>query len=134
MIDLPLHLLPPKLREIAEYCGAETALLLLEHAGGRYVSVPYPEHLHGLHQLVEWLGVERATVFCRKYAGELIQMPKAAAAIRSIRDQKIRDDRQAGASLGSLARRYGLTQRQITTIVGQDPADDRQFDLFGLER
>jgi hypothetical protein len=132
MIDLPLHLLPPKLREITEYCGAETALLLLEHAGGRYVSVPYPEHLHALHQLVEWLGVERAGVFCRQYAGELIQVPKAAAAIRAIRDQKIRDDRRAGASLGSLARRYGLTQRQITTIVGQE-TDDRQFDLFGME-
>jgi bacterioferritin-associated ferredoxin len=132
MIDLPLHLLPPKLREIAEYCGIETALLLLEHAGGRYVSVPYPEHLHALHQLVEWLGVERASGFCRQYAGELIQVPKAAAAIRAIRDQQIREDRRSGASLGSLARRYGLTQRQITTIVGQE-TDDRQFDLFGME-
>jgi hypothetical protein len=132
MIDLPLHLLPSKLREIAEYCGIETALLLLEHAGGRYVSVPYPEHLHALHQLVEWLGVERASGFCRQYAGELIQVPKAAAAIRAIRDQQIREDRRSGASLGSLARRYGLTQRQITTIVGQE-TDDRQFDLFGME-
>jgi hypothetical protein len=132
MIDLPLHLLPPKLREIADYCGIETALLLLEHAGGRYVSVPYPEHLHALHQLVEWLGVERASVFCRQYAGELIQVPKAAAALRAIRDQKIREDRRGGASMSNLARRYGLTHRQITNIVGQE-ADDRQFDLFGME-
>jgi hypothetical protein len=132
MIDLPTHLLPPKLREIAEYCGIETAMLLLEHAGGRYVSVPLPEHLHALHQLVEWLGVERASVFCRQYAGELIQVPKAAAAIRAIRDRKIREDRRAGASMSNLARRYGLTHRQITNIVGQE-SDDRQFDLFGIE-
>jgi hypothetical protein len=132
MIDLPLHLLPPKLREIAEYCGADTALLLLEHAGGGHVRVPNPEHLHGLHQLVEWLGVERATEFCRNFAGDIIQVPRAAAAIRAVRNRKIRAERQAGASLFHLARYYGLTERQILTIVGRE-VDDRQFDLFGLE-
>jgi hypothetical protein len=133
MIDLPLHLLPPKLREIAEYCGIETALLLLEHAGGCYVQVPTPEHLHAGYKLVEWLGAERATVLCQNYARETIQIPKAEAARRAIRDQKIRQERQAGASPSTLARCYNLTQRQITNIVGQEPADDGQFDLFGME-
>lgn len=133
MIDLPLHLLPPKLREIAEYCGTDTALLLLEHAGGGYVRAPEPENLHALHPLVEWLGVERAQAFCQAYAGEIIQIPKASAALRTIRNRRIHEERRAGVSLFALARKYGLTQRQIISILGDETEDDQQFDLFGLE-
>jgi hypothetical protein len=131
MTELPLHLLPPKLREIAEYCGIETAMLLLEHAGGGHVKVPLPENLHGLHQLVEWLGAERARAFCDNFCGETIQIPLAKAAIRVVRNKKIREERQAGASLFTLARRYGMTERGILKIVGHEK-DDRQFDLFGM--
>ena len=132
MTHLPLHLLPPKLREITEFCGIDTAMLLLEHAGGGHIAVPEPEHLHALHQLVEWLGVERAQVFCRAFSGDIIQVPKAAAAIRALRNRQIQAERLAGASLFSLARRYGLTERQVLTITGRPVMDDRQFDLFGL--
>jgi hypothetical protein len=34
MCQLPRHLLPPKLLEIAEYCGDKTAMDLLQHYGG----------------------------------------------------------------------------------------------------
>jgi hypothetical protein len=133
MIDLPLHLLPPKLREIAEYCDVETALLLLEHAGGGHIKVPLPKNLHALHQLVEWLGPERARVFCDNFSSETIQIPRAQAALRVIRNKKIREEREAGASLFVLARRYGMTERGILKIICH-AQDDQQFDLFGMEQ
>jgi hypothetical protein len=132
MIEIPLRLLPPKLRQISEYCGIDTALLLLEHAGGGHVAVPEPEHLHALHQLVEWLGSEKAQVFCRNFSGEIIQIPKAASALRSLRNRKIIDARKSGTSLFILARTYGLTERQVLNILGQTAYDDQQFDLFGM--
>ncbi|MEC4750017.1 Mor transcription activator family protein [Methylomicrobium sp. Wu6] len=133
MIDLPLHLLPPKLREIAEYCDVETALLLLENAGGGHVAVPEAAHLHSLHQLVLWLGAERAHAFCINFSGDIIQIPRAAAAMRVVRNRKIREERQAGAQLFTLARRYGLTERQILSIVGKNEPNAGQFDLFGMD-
>lgn len=133
MIRLPTHLLPPKLREIAEFCGDETALLLLEHAGGGHVAVPQPDNLHPMHQLVEWLGPVLARSFCQAFSGEIIQIPKAAAAMRIVRNRQIREERLAGASLFTLARRYGLTERQVMVIAGRAEPDDRQADLFGVE-
>jgi len=132
MIDLPLHLLPSKLREIAEYCGNDTAMLLLEHAGGGTILVIKPENLDSMHNLVIWLGVERAQKFCDAFAGEIIKVPRAAAALRTLRNQKIREERRAGATLFTLARRYGMTDRQISAILGNEETKADQFDLFGM--
>lgn len=131
MVQLPRHLLPPKLLEIAEYCGDKTAMALLQNYGGGHVCVP--QQVDALHRLSQVLGVVAATQFCQAFGGETIQIPKAAAAFRVMRNAEIRRLRRAGEPLFNVARQFGLTERRILTICNGMEKDCRQVDLFDVE-
>lgn len=131
MYQLPKHLLPPKLLEIAEYCGEKTAMDLLQNYGGGHLCVP--QQVDAMHQLSQVLGVVAATAFCRNFAGETIQIPKAAKAFRSLRNTEIRRLRAAGEPLFNVARKYGLTERQILTICNGMEEDCGQVDMFDVD-
>ncbi len=131
MYQLPRHLLPPKLLEIAEYCGDKTAMDLLQHYGGGHICVP--QQVDALHQLSQVLGVVAAAVFCQNFAGETIQIPKAAKAFRALRNTQIRQLRKEGEPLFNVARKFGLTERQILTICNGIEADYGQVDMFDVD-
>ena len=116
MHPLPRHLLPPKLLEIAEYCGDKTAMALLENYGGG-----------------EILGMAAANAFCQAFAGEIIQVPKAAKAIRALRNAEIRRLRNEGEPLFNVARKVGLTERQVLTICNGPAEACRQADMFDVD-
>lgn len=130
MTDLPLHWLPPKLREVAEYCGESTARVLLTHFGGGHLFVP--RIMPNEHRLAELLGLESASKLCRMYGGEVLQVPRAAQGLRRYRNVLIQKEYADGATQFDLARRYGLTERQVNKILGA-VADNNaaQKDLFG---
>jgi Mor family transcriptional regulator len=131
MYQLPKHLWPPKLLEIAEYCGDKAAMDLLQHYGGGHLCVP--RQVDAMHRLSQVLGVVAAAVFCQNFAGETIQIPKAARAFRALRNAEIRQLRQEGEPLFNLARRFGLTERQIMTICNGMDEDCGQVDLFDAD-
>lgn len=131
MYQLPRHLLPPKLLEIAEYCGDKTAMALLQHYGGGHICVP--QQVDALHQLSQVLGMVAATVFCQAFGGETIQIPKAAKAFRALRNAQIRQLRKEGEPLFNVARKFGLTERQILTICNGIEEDCGQADLFDVD-
>lgn len=124
---LPLHLLPATLREIAEYCGETVMWTIWRHYGGGHLSVPKnpgPEH-----KLSELLGIAEARKFCEIYGGDILTIAKAQAAQRAVRDALIRQERLE-LDLFSLARKYGLTERQVMTICNKAAEPLPQFDLF----
>jgi hypothetical protein len=131
MCQLPRHLLPPKLLEIADYCGDQTAMDLLQHYGGGHICVP--QRVDAMHQLSQVLGVVAATAFCQHFAGEIIQIPKAAKGFRTLRNAEIRRQRKEGKPLFHVARDFGLTERQVLTICNGMEADYQQVDLFAIE-
>jgi hypothetical protein len=131
MYQLPRHLLPEKLKEIAEYCGDQTAMDLLQHYGGGHLCVP--QQVDAMHQLSQVLGPKAAAVFCRNFAGETIQIPKAAKALRTLRNTEIRRLRKEHEPLFNVARQFGLTERQVLTICNGMDADYGQVDLFASE-
>lgn len=131
MHPLPRHLLPPKLLEIAEYCGDKTAMDLLQHYGGGHVCVP--QQVDALHQLSQVLGPGAAAAFCENFAGEIIQIPKAAKAFRAIRNSEIRRLRKEREPLFNVARKFGLTERQVLTICKGMDEDVGQVDLFAID-
>ncbi len=115
MEHLPLEHLPPKLQEIAEYCGKRLALLLLKHYGGGHLHIP--KTISPGHHLAEVLGLEDSRRFCEIYGGEFFHVPRADEALRATRNAAIHEMRAAGASLFELARRFGLTERHISNIL-----------------
>ena len=128
MSELPKHLLPKSLLQIAEYCGETTMWVIWSAYGGGHLSVPErvaPEH--GLSQL---LGYANASRFCQAFGGEIMNIPKADAAKRSVRNKQIRQYRRDGWSNFNLCRRYGLTERQIIAICQADEVVVVNFDLF----
>jgi hypothetical protein len=128
MSDFPTHLLPPKLREIAEFCGVPVAMKLLAAYPGLHLVVPKrppPEH-----RLVEVIGWEAAVRFCDIYGGDIIQIPRAVKAYRALRDARIRAERRQGDPLSAIALRHGLTERQVGTILGQQADAPLNGDLF----
>lgn len=128
---LPKHLIPPKLQEIAEYCGKGIAIKILMHFPGVHLHIPKFPHIQ--HRLMEILGLRDFTLLCQKYGNETLMIPRAAAALRHFRNQKILADFTAGKSQASIAIEHGMTERQINTICNRIPCHSQNVDLFDCE-
>lgn len=129
MTTLPKHLLPDSLLQIAEYCDEATMWAILGEYGGGHLWVPVA--VNPEHRLSVLLGHAAACKFCEAFGGEYFRhIPNAAAARREIRDEQIRSEAAAGADNFTLCRKYGLSERAIIRIKGQDKPVPLNFDLF----
>lgn len=129
---LPIRYLPTGLRTIAEMCGWEIMWKLWDaYPGGR---ICVPEKAAADHPLAEVLGMADLAIFCRamRSNGGTINIPKADAAKRAVRDKAIRAEKAAGAPMNDLCRKYKLTYRQIQSITREDTNSSPalNFDLF----
>jgi hypothetical protein len=121
IFELPDHLIPETILEIASYCGKNTAIVLLKNYPGSHIRVPkYPTSDHKLAAL---LGIIDFTRLCEKFGKETIQIPRAADAIRAVRNQKILHDFKMGVMQSDLAIKYELTERQIIHICNKNKID-----------
>ncbi len=115
--------LPPSLAEIIDAIGIGAALKLVEAYGGIRVYVPGEEYIDAEHALVRAVGLEAARRLARARAREFIEVPRAAAYLRAVRNAAIRDG-LTEASAAELARRYGTTRRNIFRIKAAEETDD----------
>ena len=129
-MDVDIDQLPQTAAEISEIVGIDAALRLVEAWGG--VRLYVPREMPDDHLLVSTLGREEAELFAEHYGGEAIQVPRCLTALRSVRNARIRKDRESGASIALLALRHRLTERQVYSILamGNASVDDRQQSLF----
>lgn len=117
------------LQEIAYLIGLAATLKLVEAYGG--VRLYVPKRFDPDHPLVKLIGHANAAKLVECYGGdEHFDIPRAAAATRAARNALIREERLRGATRREIALRYGLTERQICNIIGDEPEDDRQGGLF----
>lgn len=128
MTSLPKHLLPASLLRIADLCGDDIMWALWERFPGVHVYVP--RHAAG-HPLQATLG---ASLFrlAHAFGGEILEIPKAEAARRAVRDALIRRDRERGDDHAAIALRYHLTERQVRTILSAQSCARplRQLDVW----
>ncbi len=122
--------LPPVLREIAALIGIAPALTLVRHFGG--VRVYVPQVMTPEHTLARLLGFEAALKLADHYGGAaVIEVPRALDAMIAVRNAHIRAQyRTTEKSQRDLALEHRMTERWIREIVGDDPTDDPQVDLF----
>lgn len=92
---------------------------------------PRLEDLHGdLQAVAELIGIGPALLLAQVFDGTPIRLYGARQWMRRHRDQCIRADYDTGHyTMIDLARRYDLSDRQISNILGRP--DDRQLNLFG---
>lgn len=128
-MKLTLDDLPESLREVVELIGLSATLKLVEHYGG-LIAVYVPREIEPDHRLARDLGLAPARKLAGHYGGDCLRnIPRCVEGMRRIRDAEIRARRAEGAA--RLALEFGLTERQIWTILGEgDEPDARQAALF----
>lgn len=89
-------------------------------------------------QVVEVIGLEAYKRLIHYYAGTSIYIPKFSEIERRKRNEKIRIEYEKNADIKALALKYGLSEIQIRTIIGDlfknkkiDPYEG-QVTLFDL--
>lgn len=126
-LSIESRYLPPILRDITELIGLPATLALVRHAGGTRLYVPV--RFDPDHPLVKVLGHAAAVALIERHRGEYIDLPKGEIAIKAARDQQIRADRKVYTH-AQQAIRWGLTDRQIRSILGPAEKDEKQAGLF----
>lgn len=107
--------LPVSLREMTETIGLMASLALVEQFRG--ITLEIPKRINDKHYLVTTLGKETALCFCQVYGGERLYIPKAAYALRQLRNREIILGYDRGESIKELVRKYSLCDRQIWNIL-----------------
>ncbi|WP_301181602.1 Mor transcription activator family protein [Thalassolituus sp. UBA3500] len=105
------NLLPESIRDIIDLVGISAALRIVEERGGIRLYVPKTPAVN--HWLSDLIGLDNMTALVNVYAGEEIEIPRCAAALKAIKDHEIAT---AEGSVTELARRYGYTERGIRKI------------------
>jgi len=123
--------LPQQVRQIERVVGMQAALQLVRHYGGVRLYVPCnmtPDHI-----LAKMIGFEAAVKLAAEYGGmQHFDIPRAAGALRLVRNREIAEKFIKGKTLRQLALEYMMTERAIQKILADCGAsqDDRQAALF----
>lgn len=126
--DLSTELLPKVLQEFVRLIGLYPTMLLVERFGGLRIYIPLNPTAD--HQFAQIIGLDNLVKLSQEYGREdHFELPKAARALRALRDAKMRAE-YGPKSLRQLAAEHQLTERQVTRIVGAAVNDD-QTELFG---
>jgi len=127
------HCLCGTLAELVDLVGVTATLAVVQRWGG--IRLYVPSSPPSGHPLVETIGQEAADEIATAFPGERLEVPRASALVRELRDREIRAA-YPDVSQAQLARHYGLTQRQIRTILSTADApigaevDSRQVSLL----
>lgn len=128
--ELSIELLPKVLQEFVRLIGLPATMLLVEKFGGLRIYIPLnPTPEHHFAQLIGFANLERLSeVYGRE---DHFELPKAERALLALRNAKMRAE-YGPKSVRQLAAEYGLTERHVTRLVGDDQAaNDDQPELFG---
>lgn len=128
--DLCIDLLPALLQDFVRLIGLTATIAIVQAYGG--VRLYVPKQAVPDHPLTKLIGLENLNALCVAVGGEEhFTIPKAEAALRHLRDQKIRSE-HGPKSVRQLAREHGLTERMISYIVGSGTIENtHQNHLFG---
>ncbi len=128
--QLPRHLLPESLLQIADYCGDDIMWKVWKHYGGGRLYIP--AQVSPDHELSELLGFADACLLCQAFPGENMRIDKAQEAQNYVRDTLIRQAKDGGVRNIELVRRFRLSDRRIQQIKAMDESASMNFDVFEL--
>jgi len=115
--------LPESIRTLADLIGLPAASVLVKTYGGTVIQIPSGRKAEGkrLCELVQVLGFDAAEALILNYGGEHFTVPRCQADWRADRDRQMIAEYNAGMKPGSLARRYGMTDRNVRNILKRSP-------------
>lgn len=75
-------------------------------------------------------GRELVVKIAKEFAGSYVYFQQREKIFRITRDQWIIEQYEAGHRVPEIAREVQLSERQIWTILGREPDEERQMSLF----
>lgn len=117
---IDIGLLEPLLRDFVALIGLAKTMVIVEAWGGQlryFAENPSPDG-----ELAKLVGMEAAVALGKAYGTDRVHVPKAGAALRAVRDNRIRAE-HAHLSIRQLVIAYGLSERRICEILAAGPAD-----------
>ena len=123
--------LPQQLRQIAALVGLQATLILVHNYGGVRLYVPVnmtPDHI-----IARLIGFDLALKLAAEFGGmDHFDIPRAAGALRLVRNREIAEKFIKGKTLRQLALEYLMTERAIQKILAYcgTTQEDRQAALF----
>jgi len=110
----------PVLKELVTLLGVSDALHLVRRWGGCNLYVPVIADPTEPLALV--MGLEAAKRLVERYAGQTLSLPLERNALLDFRDAAMRREAASGASLRSIAQRYGLNRRTVRKRLARPAA------------
>ena len=118
MHTIPAETLPQRLREFADLIGVDAALALARAFGGLRIYIPTPPHCRADNRIAQIIGLDKLIALAHTYGGpERTTIPAACGVRRWQRNDALMRERAAGASISQLARKFGVTERQVARIL-----------------
>lgn len=135
--DIELPTLTQIPRQLVRAIGVAATIKLLQGLGGtRLFFSEFRRGGRDWQKVRDLVGKESADAVYAAFKGNRrdLSLPKADKILIQLRDRAIRADRRRGLTIESLAVRYNMTRRHVSTICGRPemaPARHVQGDLFG---
>lgn len=122
-------------QKVIDLIGVHAAIRLVRLKGGQDITFPLVGNLHYLHWLVVEVGMDNAIAMCKEFKGDSLKLPIEVNALLQLRNQAIADEFQAGESISSIAKRYGVDRKLVQTVLDKfglrdKVIDDGQGDLW----
>lgn len=140
--DELLDKLPKNLQTIIQLTDYRTAMILIDHFGGRDYKFPALRNISESHELAALLGFNNLRKLCQFWNGDTIYIPNAGRYEGALRTKRIEQDLDEigshRAAQEKIARKYGVSERWVREInkqkVQAKPKKaswaDRQLDMF----
>ena len=115
--------LPEILQELIELIGMAETMLIIKAFPGESVYIPRnPDTCTLLRKA--GLSQESIVLLCERFPSDRIDyIPKYGKIVLRLRDDAIRRRHEAGATVASIAKEFGLVRRRIHQILAE-PVDD----------
>jgi len=110
--------LSPIAAALVALIGRRLAMALMAHMNGIGPGYMYvPMRPKAGHLLVQIVGLVAAEKLCAVYGGRTIRVPQCDALRRARRDGEIRRMAAEGKPQTEIARRFGMTDRQVRNVL-----------------
>jgi len=119
-------------KRLCDLIGEHHAFRLISICGGTRIYIPTVEHCKEQHYLAQAIGLDNLIILAREFGSDRIEVPIGQAELKKMRNQEIIAMFREGGNQSTLALRFGMTERQIRTIISRRPPviDTNQLPLF----